>query len=415
MNIRLSLKLVLFLCFSETTRMRVDQYNENAFKKSDLLISLFTNMDSINAVFNSDYDKHLKIANIPYKIDYAEYVTRFQVVNVITGDTIVNTKDTSNLLYGRDIPEQQRIKFNTHRWVSESLSVESDKNQILNKDQHLSVVVESVSVFNIPDFKSIVFNSMLGFLILSILAIGMVVFLFVYALLLLFKHKKIATIKTDFVNNIKHELNTPLATLQVATNTLKKDDVQTNPDLLKNTVDIIDRQNKRLQHLVRQVVDKSVEAETLSLQKEAIDANTLFKTIISDYKMTVLNPVINTHWATILATINVDRYHFSRVVFNLLDNALKYGSTQIMIKSKVDSNDYILEITDNGMGIPTANLKQVFSKFYRVKTGNTHNTKGLGLGLYYAKQIIEAHSGNITLKNNRDKGITIIIKLPTFN
>ena len=222
--------------------------------------------------------------------------------------------------------------------------------------------------------------------------------------------------KTDFINNVTHELKTPLATLGIATKSLRNEAILANPDALRNTLGIVERQNTRLQKLIDQVLTNSLSAEELQLHKEQVSDTTFFNELLFDFKtatqhgsLEVINAVYEPE-----VLLRVDRFHLTTALLNILENAVKYGNETVNIKVEtvLKNNLYVICISDNGIGITEKDQKAIFDKFYRAGNVNVHNVKGLGLGLYFTHQIITAHGGTIDINSAEGKGTTFTIKLP---
>ena len=240
---------------------------------------------------------------------------------------------------------------------------------------------------NIDGWKKIVLRRLASLLVISILIFLLVFGLLYYAIKSFITQKKIADIKTDFVNNITHELKTPLSTLTLATKMLKVDANITGSENAKSFVNTIERQNKRLQYL---------------------------NTIIDDFKLSLhsRNIIINKS-ITIQKEIYIDKFYFTTAILNILENAVKYGKDNLNISISATSNqNFEVSIADNGIGIPKKELPFLFDKFYRVGNKEIHNVKGLGLGLYYTNQIVKAHEGKITVESEVNTGTTFTIKIP---
>jgi signal transduction histidine kinase len=236
--------------------------------------------------------------------------------------------------------------------------------------------------------------------------------IFVVTLKSLIKQKKINDIKTDFINNITHELKTPLTTLSVSTKILERKEVRENEVVYNQLIQTINRQNERLQSLIDQVMSNSLGFEDIELNKEKIKANLFLQTIIDDFKTT--HPTIDIQIDFYKETmLTLDKFHLTTALINVLENAAKYGAKTISISTTLESNTYKISVQDNGIGIEKNKQSLLFDKFYRVEQGNIHNTKGLGLGLYYVDQIIKAHQGSVKLVSDLGKGAQFILSIPS--
>ena len=225
------------------------------------------------------------------------------------------------------------------------------------------------------------------------------------------KQKRLSDIKTDFINNITHELKTPLATLSVATKAVEKPEVQHNQAALGNVIQTISRQNLRLQKLIDQVLDQSVGDHELRLNRVPVNASQFIHIIVQDFRLSNPDHNITTEIPSENVEVAVDKFHFTTALLNLLENAVKYGSQTIAINAHAEKEHLKIQIRDDGMGIDKKHLPFIFEKFYRAEHADIHNSKGLGLGLYYVDQIVKAHHGTISVQSNKGVGTTIEINL----
>lgn len=283
----------------------------------------------------------------------------------------------------------------------------------LDKMQGYQLLTEDSMYVSVANWEMIILKRMGLILLLSLISILTIITLFVIAIKALIKQKKVSDIKTDFINNITHELKTPLSTLAISTKMLERKNIRDNNAHFESLVSTISRQNNRLQNLIDQVLANSLEENELNLSKEKIDVEVFLKSIIEDFKMA--NPKINiqTHFTTQNTTLVLDQFHLTTAILNVLENAVKYGSHTIVIKTILYQNQFNISIQDDGIGISKNKHSLLFDKFYRVEQGNLHNTKGLGLGLYYVNQIIKAHQGSINVVSDLGKGtqLTIMLKV----
>lgn len=231
------------------------------------------------------------------------------------------------------------------------------------------------------------------------------------------KQKKIADIKTDFINNMSHEFKTPLATISVATDSLSNDKIATNPEKVKYYSQLIKNENLRMKKQVENVLNMSkLERNEVNLFLKETNMRELIKNITESFQLIVdeRGGTLTKEFTANSYHLKVDEFHLSNVLVNLLDNANKYSpdAPQIKVKTRNEGHFYVIEISDKGMGMDTLNKNKIFEKFFREETGNIHNVKGQGLGLTYVKKIIELHKGKIEVETQRGKGSTFIVKLP---
>lgn len=231
------------------------------------------------------------------------------------------------------------------------------------------------------------------------------------------RQKKIADIKTDFINNMSHEFKTPLATISVATDSLANDSIATNPEKVKYYSALIKQENFRMKKQVENVLNMSkLERNEVQLFLKETDVRALIKEITSSFGLIVAqrNGTLTQEFNTEKYKFKIDEFHISNALVNLLDNANKYSpdTPEITVKTRNEGHWYVIEISDKGMGMETDNRTRIFDKFFREETGNIHNVKGQGLGLSYVKKIVELHKGTIMVDSQKDRGSTFTVKLP---
>lgn len=240
---------------------------------------------------------------------------------------------------------------------------------------------------------------------------------FAFAINVILKQKRLSEIKNDFINNMTHELKTPISTIGLSSELLLRGDFTESPDKLKRYAEIIFKENKRLEDQVERVLNVAkLDKDKLSLKKSTVNIHELLLDVKDSFD---INQTDTGGHITLLLnaekhSISVDSVHINNVVYNLLDNGVKYcdKTPEITIQTDNDKEFFYLTISDNGIGIKRENQKLIFDKFYRVPTGNLHNVKGFGLGLFYVKLIVEEHGGAISVKSTPGKGTSFCIKLP---
>jgi len=231
------------------------------------------------------------------------------------------------------------------------------------------------------------------------------------------RQKKIAEVKTDFINNMSHEFKTPLATISVATDSLANDKIATNPEKVKYYSGLIKQENLRMKKQVENVLNMSkLERNEVKLFLKETDVRSLIKEITESFSLIVANRdgTLTQEFNTQKYVFKIDEFHISNALVNLLDNANKYSpdAPQIKVSTRNEGNWYVIEIEDKGIGMETSNKTRIFEKFFREETGNIHNVKGQGLGLSYVKKIIELHKGIILVDSQKGLGSKFTIKLP---
>jgi two-component system phosphate regulon sensor histidine kinase PhoR len=245
----------------------------------------------------------------------------------------------------------------------------------------------------------------------------LVLIFFGFSLATIIKQKRLSEVITDFINNMTHELKTPIATISLSSEMIMRLETDDDLEKAKKYAGIIFKENKRLETQVERVLNIStLDTENTTLNKKSLDFHELLVEVKDTFDFNQLangGKILIENNASIF-TIQADPIHITNVVYNLLDNAVKYCTTKpfISITTKNERNYLVIEIKDNGIGIRKEDLKMIFDKFYRVSTGNIHDIKGFGLGLFYVKLIINEHNGSIDVKSKIGEGSTFIIKLP---
>jgi signal transduction histidine kinase len=262
--------------------------------------------------------------------------------------------------------------------------------------------------------------SSLNYIIPAFIMTFVLLVVFVITIYLIFRQKKLTDMKNDFINNMTHEFKTPISTISLAAQMLNDSSVRKSSNMLEHISNVINDETKRLRFQVEKVLQMSMfERQKATLKLQDVDANTIIENIIHTFKIKVEK--YGGHIEAVLkaeqSIIHVDEMHFTNVIFNLLDNAVKYRREDESLKLSVTTRDVSggrLEVTvaDNGIGIRREDLKKIFEKFYRVPTGNLHDVKGFGLGLAYVNKMVRELGGQITVESELGQGTRFIITLP---
>ena len=249
---------------------------------------------------------------------------------------------------------------------------------------------------------------------------GLLIAIFAYALMVIMRQKKLSNIKNDFINNMTHELKTPISTISLASQMLQDGSVTNTPSIIEHVANVINQESKRLGFQVEKVLQMAVFNEgRLKLKFREFDANKMIKTVTGNFELRVNNKngTLHTEILADNALIKGDEVHITNVIFNLLDNAMKYSKDvpEIWVKTENRKDQLVISVQDNGIGIAKEHQAQIFDRFYRVPTGNVHDVKGFGLGLSYVKKIIDLHDGTIKVESALNKGTKFKIYFPQIN
>ncbi|MDC3259956.1 HAMP domain-containing histidine kinase [bacterium] len=251
----------------------------------------------------------------------------------------------------------------------------------------------------------------------SIFIVIAIIVVFFYAIRTIISQKEVSEIKNDFINNMTHELKTPISTISLACEALSDSSIAQEPGVSSRYIHMINDENKRLGLLVENVLQSAIlDREAFKLKLEVLDIHQLIASAVNKLEMQVnkRGGQISCNLVADKFNLSLDKVHIGNVVSNLIDNAIKYSEDEpkINITTASQANNFKLTVTDNGIGITLENQKKIFDKLYRVPTGNMHNTKGFGLGLSYVKLIVEKHNGTVYVNSSVNKGSTFSIELP---
>lgn len=259
----------------------------------------------------------------------------------------------------------------------------------------------------------------MGIWTFSTLVLIIVVIFFAFTLFVIFKQKRLSEIQRDFINNITHEFKTPISTIALSADVLKDPDIIKTPERLRNYATIIESENLRLKNQVEKVLQvASIDSEEVGLKKEVLKVNDLLAEALDRIAVPLENKqgkmkLINNAQE---ALIKADRLHVTNIIFNLLDNAVKYTEAypNILVSVSTTPNDVAISVSDNGKGIAKEEQSRIFDRFYRVSTGNLHDVKGFGIGLNYVKIIVQAHGGKVSVSSQFGQGSTFKVTLPLW-
>lgn len=271
-----------------------------------------------------------------------------------------------------------------------------------------------------PDMNSYIFSSV-RFMIPSIIFTLVLLITFIFTIVVIFRQKRYSEIKNDFINNMTHELKTPIASISLAAQMLNDKSVGKSETMMVHLGGVINDETKRLRFLVEKVLQMSMyDRKKAVLKKKYVDLNEMVETIGNSFTLRVEHTggKVYTDIEAVDSGIYVDEMHFQNVIFNLLDNAVKYRKPDeplnIYLRTWNEGDKVCVSVRDTGLGIKKDNLRKVFDKFYRVHTGNVHDVKGFGLGLAYVKKMVDLHGGDIKVDSDYGKGTTFTVRLPVI-
>lgn len=316
--------------------------------------------------------------------------------------------------------------YSTKRDTVIMQSVPGYKDKLLNSNFGYRLFPSDM--FSSPDYlmlyfphkRKFIYSEVSGMLLLSLILVGVIAVSFFFILFNLLRQKRLSEMKTDFINNMTHEIKTPISTISLACEMLSDKSTTLEAEQRSGFVTIIAEENKRLAAMAEKILQTAIiDRGRMDLKKERTDIHWLIEKSVNNIRLWVdqkdgfVEVTLNAanHFA------EVDPVHFENVIFNLLDNAIKYSPhhPEIFIRTENTNGHLVITVRDNGIGIEKKELKKIFDSLYRVPTGNIHNVKGFGLGLCYVKAIISSHEGHIGVDSEIGKGTIFTIKIPVLH
>ncbi|MES2515355.1 MAG: HAMP domain-containing sensor histidine kinase [Bacteroidota bacterium] len=391
-----------FLNSSQSTSKSIQSLRDELFQtKTEIVNDLFDELISINVY--KDYKPKvdsLMLDTILRQELLAEGVTTDFVYSV-----------TSRLLHSKhngNYKDAQKDCDSTGCFMKINLS----PNNVFVTPQYLSI--------NFPNQKNYLLKTMWMMLGVSGMVILILIFAFYYTIATISKQKKLSLIKNDFISNMTHEFKTPISTISLAAEMLNDDSVIKTPEKQQRFVKMIREENKRLSILVESILQTSIlDKGEFKLKRSDVDVHELVNLAIQNTQLLIdqRKGTITKYLGAANSHINADKVHFTNIIFNLIDNAIKYtkDSPDIVISTRDGENGIEITVKDNGIGISKENQRKIFDKFYRVPTGNVHNVKGFGLGLSYVLAVVQKHNGTIHVESEVGKGSTFKILMPYKN
>lgn len=391
----------------EETQIEKIEFNSKDFKE-------LSPKDRVVKVSRLDrYDK------LEFEDFFNKTITRTPIYGRTSGKEV--RLNLENELRARNI--ETKFEFGV---FSDDLVTKVKSKKFKNKKDHTYMVPLFVDnkgnsdydlYVSFPDKNKYILATMANILLLSALFIFIIIIAFASALYQLIKQKQISEIKTDFINNMTHEFKTPIATINLAIDSIKNPKIINDKEKILRYAEMIRQENKRMHAQVENVLRISkLEKNQLDLSKEVLDLHDIINDAIVHIDLIINDRegYINKHFNAKLSEVLISEFHFTNLITNILDNAIKYSvdAPKIDIYTENVRNSIILKIQDQGIGMNKNVQRKIFNKFYREQTGNIHNVKGHGLGLSYVKNIIEKHQGTVYVESEKGKGSTFIIKIP---
>ena len=398
-----------------TAKRKTEIFNHNSFDHPNQtkLTPDITIEKSGNLAILEDAQFEISYKDIASSYDIKDRVSVEDIQKLLSNELKeygVNTPFEFNV-YGNGLATKIRSEhFRFDKYATYSIPIFMDND---GKSKYQLLVT-------FPQKKKFLFSEILAITLLSIIFTLIIIIAYASALNQLIKQRQISEIKTDFINNMTHEFKTPIATINLALDAIKNPKVIDDKEKVFRYLQMIRDENKRMHAQVENVLRISkLEKKELDISKEANNIQEIIQEAIDHVHLIIedRNGHITTHFEANRTTTLLNDVHFTNVIVNILDNAIKYSPEIPVIDIHTENiKDYIvIKIKDQGAGMTKAAQKRIFEKFYREHTGDIHNVKGHGLGLSYVKRIVEDHNGQIFVESEKGKGSTFIIKLPLIN
>ncbi len=394
---------------------------DNAFKLKEEQFSSSTRI-ALKSVVNQLMDSK-NVSSFPYINDdrvicFHEPLTMFDIVDSSVLDSLIQKefsclKINKDYVYGVFHSEHNKFVMGPFKGYEAELL---DTPFVVS----LSCLCKSdpylLGVY-FPFQRSMIINKIIIWLILSILFILFLISAFSFSIWSLFRQKKLSQMKSDFVNNMTHEFKTPISTISLASEMLLRPAVNESSEKTIRYAHIIFDENIRLKNQVEQVLNIAVlDKGDFKFRRKELDVHRVLNEVLKGFQLIIKerDGMINRHFDASEHLFFADKLHLTNSFNNLIDNANRYspGSPEITVSTKNVNGGLLISIKDEGMGISVDNQKHIFKKLFRVPTGNIHNVKGFGLGLYYVKTVVEAHGGTINLKSELNRGSQFEIYFP---
>ncbi|MCD4730514.1 MAG: HAMP domain-containing histidine kinase [Bacteroidales bacterium] len=364
---------------------------------------------AVNQLMTSEEVYTAEMANVDTNL-YIEHIDLFSVVNPENLDSLLHEEFLS-----MEINEE--FTYGVYRSV-DKLFVMGKYNgtlqQLIDSPHWVSLTclcqTESylLTVY-FPYQRTMILSQMIILPVMSGLFLMVLIFSFFFTIYTVLKQKKLSEMKTDFVNNMTHEFKTPISTISVSSEMLAKDAVVKDADKVKKYAKIIFDENTRLKNQVERVLQIAIiDKDDYKLKFNEVDVHKIIRECMDNFNIQVIerNGNLKSNLEALQYMVTADKEHFTNVINNLLDNANKYSLESPDIKINTINNNGKIEISieDKGIGIGKENQTDVFKKFHRLQTGNIHNVKGFGIGLFYVKTMVEQMGGNINIESELNKG-----------
>ena len=381
---------------------------QRTFSISDNMFNVSVNnaMDEVIRQIGSEVvqtDAHRASAFSYQELD--SLIAEELLINGIDMHPVVGLYDGSegSFLYSSDPRREEDLELSPYRYSFQPVGIVSS-NQF-----YIILYFPYNDIFLQPGTR--VYTYMSIFLIVVIAA------MFFISLRTISNQRKLDQMKSEFINNMTHEIKTPLSTISLACEMLSDNSISQDPETRANFIAIVADENQRMRVLVETILQSAkMSNKNFRINPKPVDINSLIEKVQQSFRLTLSNRsgCIETHLEADPSVIEADELHLTNLIYNLIDNGIKYSTDapHIVVSTATDGHHLLLRVQDHGIGISKSDQKHVFEKFYRVSTGNVHNVKGFGIGLNYVAQVVRLHHGHISLESEPGHGSTFTVSLP---
>lgn len=378
---------------------------------------------AVTQIKQSLYDSYLfNVGKIGYMSeDSRNFYLQSFTIEAISPDEVTRIIDTALKRYNIREPFEYAVTniFQTEILHSKGFQPDykdASLNVLLTLDGQQGDFYELLHLY-IKEERNFIIHKIGWYIAASIIFTIIIISAFYLTIRTMFNQKKLSEIKSDFINNMTHELKTPLATISLAIDALTNEKVIHDTDKIRYYSKMIKDENKRMNKQVEKILQSArIEKQDIRLNLQHLNAHEIVNKVADSVNLQILDKSGKLFVKAMADNplIEADEVHFSNVVFNLLDNAIKYSKEDLVIEiiTKNEGSMFVVQVKDNGIGMNKETQSRVFEKFYRAHTGNLHNVKGFGLGLSYVKAIVEAHGGKVKVDSTLGKGSTFSAYFP---
>ena len=393
----------------QTLRKELDKISKETLQDAINVFDTLAAISGKKAGVVEDVAISMQLANKPLE----ERINRVQIQKLLQAE-----------LASRDIYSPFNIEIrNRHKLIYHTPNVETLQNTD-NLTRYTTTLFKGdqgdptgrLSIY-FPNKKRVIFDNMSYLILPTIALFALLVSCFAYTLSIIFRQKKMSEMKTDFINNMTHEFKTPVATIMIASESLRDPEISADNKRVNKLANIIYDENVRLGNHIERVLNiAKLEKENLKIERTDVHINSLVSNVLDSMNLQLQKAggTLSTNLNALDDLVIGDELHLSNVMFNLVDNAIKYSpnAPEIAVKTHNTKNSIIISVSDKGMGMTKDQQEKIFDQFYRIPTGNVHNVKGFGLGLSYVHDIVKRLDGQIQVKSEKDKGTTFDVTLP---